>query len=180
MLPRQCNACKCLVTAAVLLLMAAAVPASAADDPCGAAPYRQFDFWVGEWEVSAPDGRRAGHNSITVEQGGCLLVERWQGVEGSTGMSMNFYQPLEQSWRQVWVSPGVEIDVTGGLADGSMVLEGTIVYLKDDRSRGFRGTWTPLEAGRVRQLFEEANEDGEWAPWFEGIYSPLEETAGAP
>ena len=60
--------------------------------PCGTAPYRQFDFWMGDWDVFAPEGKPAvGHSAVTLEQAGCLLVEHWIGVGGSTGTSFNYY-----------------------------------------------------------------------------------------
>lgn len=167
---RRCNRCGYRMTRLVLLLVTAIAPGFAVAAACDAPPYRAFDFWVGEWEVTAADGRMAGRNVITREQDGCLLVERWQGVQDSSGMSMNFYDPVEKVWRQVWVSPDVEIDIAGGMKNGSMVLEGAIVYLENGRLRPFRGTWTPLDDGRVRQFFEERDDEGEWAPWFEGFY----------
>ena len=39
-------------------------------EPCSGAEYRQFDFWLGEWEVES-GGKRAGTNRITRVQGGC-------------------------------------------------------------------------------------------------------------
>jgi hypothetical protein len=157
-----------------LVATAAALPAGAAESGCDSPPFRAFDFWLGEWEVSSADGRRAGRNEISREQHGCVLVERWQGVEDSTGLSMNVYDPVKQRWRQLWVSPGIQIDITGGIVDGSMLLEGILVDLKDGVAHPFRGTWTPLDDGRVRQFFEQANEAGEWTPWFEGFYRRLD------
>lgn len=177
MLPRQCNGCKRLVTLLVTLAAVAAGRVDAASDDCAAPEYRAFDFWVGEWEVTGADGQPAGRNRITSEQRGCVLVERWQSIRDGTGVSMTFYEPLARQWRQVWVSPGIEIDISGGLVAGSMVLEGTVVYLQDERGRGFRGTWTPLPDGRLRQFFEEADGDGGWAPWFEGFYRRVEAPA---
>lgn len=37
--------------------------------------------------------------------------------------------------------------------------------------RGFRGRWSRLDDGRIRQFFEEKGEDGAWNAWFEGFYS---------
>lgn len=191
MLPRLCNGCKRLVIVSSLALVAAlGQPALASENDCTAAPYRAFDFWLGEWEVIEADGEPAGRNEVTREQGGCLLVERWHGIQGGTGMSMNFYDPEVERWRQVWVSPGVQIDIAGGMRDGSMVMEGTILYLRDERVRAFRGIWTPLPDGGLRQFFEEADlqdaaaespgaeparaegvhAEREWTPWFEGFY----------
>ena len=37
----------------------------------------------------------------------------------------------------------------------------------------FRGTWTPLEDGVVRQHFEQSGDDGAtWTTWFDGYYHP--------
>ena len=67
------------------------------------------------------------------------------------------------------------IDISGGSVDGSIVLEGTASYAEGGRRVPFRGTWTPLDDGRVRQYFEEADAAGQWKPWFEGIYRRLDE-----
>ena len=40
-----------------------------------------------------------------------------------------------------------------------------------DLVRPFRGRWTPLPDGRVRQYFEELTPDKKWQPWFEGFYA---------
>ena len=48
-----------LVCASAQSLAAAAQTAP----PCKARPeYRQFDFWVGEWDVQNPQGQTAGTN----------------------------------------------------------------------------------------------------------------------
>jgi hypothetical protein len=77
--------------------------------------FADFDFWVGEWDVTVPDGRRAGTNHIEKMERGCLLVERWTGAVGGTGMSMNYYDPAKARWLQLWVSSnGVVIEIEGG------------------------------------------------------------------
>lgn len=176
----RCNLCKRMVTALLgALIVAAAMPAAgAAEAPCDAAPHRAFDFWLGTWEVALADGTRAGRNVIRSEQQGCVLIERWTGAQGSTGMSMNLYDPVAGAWRQLWVSPQTQIDIAGGRRGDSMVLEGSITYLADGRSHPFRGTWTLLPDGRVRQFFEEAREPGTWTPWFEGFYTAEDAAAG--
>ncbi len=56
-----------------------------------------------------------------------------------------------------------------------MVLRGKIYYINQSLEADFRGTWTPLEDGRVRQFFEQSVDGGEnWSPWFEGFYSRVE------
>lgn len=184
-----CNLCKWLVKLlGVIAIGGAAIaladppeaaPAGGGTAPCGDAPYRAFDFWVGTWQVTGPRGEMAGRNVIEAREGGCVLVEHWHGVQGGSGMSVNFYDPAAGQWRQVWTSPQSQIDIRGNLEGGSMRLEGTIVYLQDGTSKPFRGTWTALPDGRVRQVFEES--DGiDWKPWFEGFYAHLEDAGPAP
>ena len=50
--------------------------------------FAEFDFWVGEWEVHTADGTFAGTNSITRAESGCLLMEKWAGAGGSTGIDL--------------------------------------------------------------------------------------------
>lgn len=144
-------------------------------NPCDAAPYRAFDFWLGEWEVFGTDGNKAGDNIISKEENGCLLLEKWTSAGGGTGQSYNFYDPGLKKFRQVWVSTGANIDYAGGLNDaGEMVMEGEIFY-RNGTSFPFRGTWTPNEDGSVRQYFQQYNPETEtWDDWFTGIYKKPE------
>jgi len=48
--------------------------------PCRTPEYRQFDFWIGDWEVQDPAGQIVGHNLVALEQSGCLIVEHWTGA----------------------------------------------------------------------------------------------------
>jgi len=159
-----------------LLLCLAALPALAQPKPpfdCReSAPHRAFDFWLGKWAVSDAAGERQGSNEVRAVQNGCALEEQWVSVRGGTGQSINFYHPGRGEWHQLWIDGGASIiDIRGGLSGGVMQLEGTIYYLDKGVERGFRGSWTPLDDGRVRQFFEERDETGEWQTWFEGFYS---------
>ncbi len=143
-------------------------------DCAGSEPHRQFDFWLGNWEVHDPSGKLQGFNQIRSVQNGCLLTEHWKSVSGGSGESMNYYDPGSGKWRQLWVDGGASIiDISGGMDDGSMVLTGTIQYLVGGRQADFRGRWTPLPDGRVRQFFEERDAEGNWQPWYDLYYSPL-------
>jgi hypothetical protein len=149
--------------------------------PCNdVAALQHFDFWLGEWDVHMEDGLKAGVNSITKEQGGCVLVERWTSVRGGSGISLNYFDAATAQWVQNWVgADGSVIDIRGSLQDGgSMLLVGTLRYATQTDSTAFRGRWTPLDDGRVRQHFEESKDGGEtWSVWFTGYYSRRSETA---
>jgi hypothetical protein len=135
--------------------------------------FRQFDFWVGEWDVHTADGKFAGKNVIESSHRGCVLIENWAGAGGSTGTSMNYLDQTTGEWVQLWTDAGgSQITIRGGLTDAGMLLEGHIHYISTGITAPFRGLWTPQPDGRVRQFFEQSNDGGKtWEPWFEGYYS---------
>ena len=147
--------------------------------PCAREEFRAFDFWVGEWEVRTAEGKLAGHNRIESSQQGCVLIEHWTGLSGNTGMSINYLDKASGQWVQIWTDAGGgQIDIRGGPTDDGMLLEGRIHYVANGTSASFRGLWTPLPDGRVRQFFEQSNDGGEtWEAWFEGFYSRVESGA---
>jgi hypothetical protein len=157
--------------ALIAALLVSPAGAQTPPPPCTSPEYRAFDFWVGEWIVADEKGVKQGDNSVTKEEGGCLILERWKAVSGNTGQSYNFYDPGPKKWRQVWVSHESVIDYSGGLnAKGEMVLEGEIRY-RDGRARPFKGIWTKQADGGLRQHFEEYDaEKKTWTDWFTGIY----------
>lgn len=137
------------------------------------ARFRDFDFWVGEWEVHDTNGTFVGENSIRREERGCVLTENWSGVKGSTGMSINYLDKVTDEWVQSWhAASGYQIIIRGSLTDEGMLLSGTIHYIANGQTAPFRGLWTAMPDGRVRQYFEQSNDDSAtWQPWFEGFYS---------
>ena len=160
----------------VLLPLAAVAQEASApqQSPCETDErFAEFDFWLGTWDVHDAKGNFAGTNTITREQSGCVLVESWSGVQGGTGMSINYLDKVEDEWVQVWhAASGYQIDIRGGLTDDGMLLTGTIHYINNGTTAPFRGLWTELPDGRVRQFFEQSADGGEtWATWFEGFYT---------
>ena len=142
--------------------------------PCQFMPeFREFDFWIGEWDVNIANGTYAGSNSIQPAERGCLLLENWSSATGGTGQSINYLDKATGEWVQVWnAEGGSQINIRGGLTDEGMLLEGTIHYVANGTTAPFRALFTPLPDGRVRQFFEQSNDGGDtWFTWFEGFYS---------
>jgi len=138
--------------------------------------FAEFDFWVGDWEVHGPAGGFAGTNSIQKEERGCVLLERWLNSVGGTGQSINYVDQITGEWVQVWnAEGGSQINIRGGLTDEGMLLVGTMHTVGTDTTIPFRGLWTLLPDGRVRQFFEQSDDDGEtWTTSFEGFYTRKE------
>lgn len=140
--------------------------------------FAAFDFWVGEWDVHDSQGNFVGNNVIHRAQHGCVLIENWTSATGGTGTSINYLDKTSDRWVQIWTDAGgSQIDIRGAMTEDGMRLVGTIHYVSNATTADFRGLWTPLPDGRVRQFFEQSNDGGEtWSTWFEGFYSrrPLE------
>lgn len=165
-------------TLAVLMLLPlfpfAASARQAPPKACTSGAHRQFDFWVGDWEVTDSAGTTIyGTNNVKLEEGGCLVHENWAGSRGGTGQSLNFFDPLKQQWEQVWVgSDGLVLLITGHLEGASMVLVG------DGMAQGGkvvkqRAAWTRQPDGRVRQFWEQSADGGStWTVAFDGWYRP--------
>jgi hypothetical protein len=162
-----------------MLLFAA--PAGAAGDspvsakpplPCVAPEFHQFDFWIGEWNVTTLDGKHAGWNVIKRELGGCVLTENWTGASGTTGRSFNIYTPEDGHWHQSWVdSHGLLLQLSGGLVAGDMVMSGTTRDAKGAEVLN-RITWHKVDDDHVRQHWEQSSDGGTtWTEAFLGIYT---------
>ena len=141
--------------------------------PCAKRPEsRQFDFWVGEWEVRNPKGQLAGTNSVQLILGDCVIAENWTGARGNSGKSFNFYDAGTGKWHQLWVDDrGGVLRLAGEYRDGAMRFEGETPR-GDGKKTLERLTFTALPDGRVRQFWEQSVDDGKtWSVAFDGTYT---------
>ncbi|MGZ4860896.1 MAG: tetratricopeptide repeat protein [Candidatus Angelobacter sp.] len=126
--------------------------------PCQTAEFRQFDFWVGDWDVHNPAGQMVGTNQVTREQDGCLLVEHWKSGRGiESGTSFNYYDIRDKRFHQIYFdnsgNAGAYPPMAGGLVDNKMVM------ISDEKvSPVFRWTWYVLSPGKVRQMAEQSDD----------------------
>ncbi len=170
----------------------AAQPAQPASPPptpydCSAPEYRQFDFWVGEWDVVSnpetrpasapppPPGRKPARNVITREQDGCVVLETWNDGTGGTGQSFNIYDRMRKQWHQAWVDNGGGLhQYWGEFKDGKMVYVGQVPVGPASPTAGWRTlrvTFTPLGADKMRQFSETLRPDGTWTQNYDLIYT---------
>lgn len=165
-----------VVTVALPAASNAQSTANAAPRPaaCARAEHRQFDFWIGEWDVIGRTGNPAGTNRIRAVHGGCALQEEWSGNGGFSGTSLNAFDASTGRWHQTWIgSDGVLLQLDGGMKDGSMELTGTTAGANGSKTL-HRIRWTPLGGPqpRVRQLWESSTDGGRtWSVAFDGTYS---------
>lgn len=141
-------------------------------------PARQFEFWLGHWEVTTPDGKLAGENVIETMLGGRVLRESYTTAGGYAGHSFNTYNVAEKRWEQYWVdNSGLVLHLIGGLDEaGRMVLQGTRLE-RDGKAVTDRITWSRESDGTVRQLWEQRWSDDEpWSVSFDGTYRRKEKS----
>src|SRR5579872_5707933 len=108
-----------------ILAMLVATPASCTEQAnaapakhCTSAEYRQFDFWVGSWDVYPTGGSQlVAHSLIESVYNGCGVRENWMPLKvENSGGSLNIYVLAEKVWRQTWIdSSGARVDFKGGL-----------------------------------------------------------------
>jgi len=128
--------------------------------PCiYSAEARQFDFWVGDWEVYNPAGQKAGTNSVQLFSDGCGLMENWTSTLGGDGKSINFYDAGTAKWYQSWIgSGGGALRYAGNFKDGAMRFEGET--MANGKKALQRLTFTKIDENTVRQLAESSADEG--------------------
>jgi tetratricopeptide (TPR) repeat protein len=121
---------------------------------------RQFDFWVGEWDVFNPQGRHSGTSSIQGFANGCGILENWTDSFGGTGKSINFYDPGDKKWYQYWVGQnGVPLRYSGVYRDGAVRYEGETTAAGGKKSL-LRLSFFNVDQNTVRQLAETSADEG--------------------
>jgi hypothetical protein len=137
---------------------------------CDATEFRQFDFWVGDWNVTS-SGQPVGTNRVTLEEDGCVVHEHWTGAQGGTGQSFNYYDRIDGQWHQMWVSnSGNVLDLAGTLADDTLTFRGQRRQ-RDGSTLQHRLSFHANPDGSVRQLWQTSTDGGAtWSVAFDGLY----------
>ena len=135
-------------------------------NPCMAdAHSREFDFWVGDWDVNVRGTRQlAGHSLIQIVSGGCAILENWDSP-ASTGKSINFIDPNTNKWKQSWsgsYTNGNQEFTNGVYRDSAMHFD---FETKDTQGNKIIGRFIFYNEGphQVRQFSETSNDNG--ATW---------------
>ena len=172
-----------LVTLALALVLGSPVLAQTPSPKgnCTTDEHRQFDFWVGDWEVRDANGTVQGTNDITLILDGCVVQEHWKGTSGLEGESYNMYSAADGTWSQMWVdTAGRILKLEGGMKKGKMVMRGTTPG-RDGSTVTHEIAWEALKDGRVKQHWRTSNDGGKaWADAFVGFYAKKGSDAAAP
>lgn len=157
-----------------LILFSVALSVVAQQQPtCSSEQHRQFDFWLGEWEVKNPNDQIVGSSKIELVSNKCALLENWRSSQGGEGKSLNYYSILDQKWHQKWIGAnGIPIEFSGAYNKKEKALE----YSGKGVGQGGvpllnKLTFFHLSDDHVRQLWEQSTDDGTtWNTVFDGHY----------
>ncbi len=176
-----------MVRTAVLLLLAAFVlgspPVSAQTKkkkgetslvkgpPCSSSAFHQFDFWIGDWDVTTPQGMKAGLDRVEKVLEGCALLENWSASDGSKATSLSAFDAGSRSWHQTFADDqGTLLILDGEMREGRLVLLGTKQSGKQRTLN--RLSWQSTAADKLRQRWEISQDEGKnWSLLFEGLYT---------
>ena len=91
--------------------------------PCSTPEAAQFDFWIGDWELSWKDSVR-GSNHVERVFGSCAVQENFQDPQTNyLGKSWSVYNANYKMWQQTWIdNRGGYIHLTGKMQGDSMIL----------------------------------------------------------
>jgi len=121
---------------------------------------KQFDFWVGEWELTWPSG--AGKNRISFTLDSAVIMEEFSGEESMAlrGMSVSVFDARAGTWRQTWVdNQGGYLDFEGEFKDGRMILQRSATV--QEKSVLQRMVWDNITADSLDWSWERSDDQGQ-------------------
>jgi len=146
-------------------------------NPCDDDQFRQFDFWLGDWDVaSAGDGIHRGSSHISKEMNGCLVWENWTSAGSSYfGKSYNTWNPNLKRWEQYWVDTSAGVMFFHGTRKDNVM-----DYWTDDVPQTTGGTllrhlqFFNLGPDKVRQWSQGSSDGGKtWHTEYDLIYTRI-------
>ena len=141
--------------------------------PCSTPGAGEFDFWVGDWEVSWDGGH--GRNRVEKILGGCVIHEHFDGSgpggNGLIGRSYSTWSPDLKRWRQTWVdNQGGYLDFDGAMEGDRMVLSRTAQG--DGETFLQRMVWHDIGADAFEWSWERSDDNGTtWNPVWKVHYT---------
>lgn len=141
-----------------------------AQHPCSTPEFRQFDFWIGEWDVYGTNGKKAGNSRISLILDSCIILEEWTSTNATNGIvysgkSFNKYNPSTKQWQQTWVDNvgGSTEYLKGNYTSKKMTFETEPFQFSKDTTAIRKLTFYDIDKNKVRQHGEISKDDG--ATW---------------
>ena len=142
--------------------------------PCSTEQHRQFDFWVGDWEVMNQDDQVIGHSKVELILNDCVIFENWQSANpGYAGKSLNYFNRSTNKWNQKWIDTnGIPIEFEGVFNKQDQALYYTATT-KDREGKEVLNKLSFYKKSKdyVNQIWEQSIDKGKtWTTVFDGHY----------
>lgn len=151
----------------LLIFLSINIAGKAQPRPCGDTVYRQFDFWIGEWEAYGPDGKKAGDSKITLILDSCVILEEWTSASLQQGFryagkSYNTYNATTKQWQQTWVdnAGGSNEYLQGKFENNQIIYTSTPFNYSKDSMAIRKMTFTNINIEKIRQHGEISKDKG--------------------
>jgi len=120
-------------------------------------PVNQFDFWLGEWNVTwGEDGK--GTNHIEHILYGKIIQENFIAPD-LHGMSVSAYDGERRLWCQTWVdNNGTYLDFTGKFEAGKMILSRDAI-VKGQACKQ-KMVWYDIQENKLEWNWERSDDNG--------------------
>lgn len=146
--------------------------------PCSNPEFRQFDFWIGEWEAYGANGKKAGDSKISLILDSCIILEEWTSAAVQQGLryagkSFNTWNAAAKQWQQTWVdNTGNTTAFTKGKFENNKITFITDPFpFSKDTIAIRRLTFFDLGHDKVRQFGEISKDKGTtWMPEYDLEY----------
>lgn len=135
-------------------------------------PASAMHFWVGEWDCYSPNGSLSGTNHLQLVNNNMFIHEQWINSQGQVGQSFNYYDIEEGKWRQIWVDPTRQLEMTAEPGTpGKLLFEGRN-YDQAGNVSYRQMLVLSLDGGRVYQEGRQSQDGQEWSVAYRLIYMP--------
>jgi hypothetical protein len=149
-----------------------------AQKPCSRPEYRQFDFWVGEWEAFGLNGQKAGDSKISLMLDSCVILEEWTSATVNRGLryagkSFNTWNATSKQWQQTWVdnAGGSNEYLVGRFEDNKIIFSSSSFKFSKDTIAVRKMTFTNLSPVKLRQHGQISKDNGvTWATEYDLEY----------
>lgn len=152
--------------------------------PCSDPKAKDFDFWVGTWDLSWPAVQTGGEegklgrgtNRVSKKFGDCVVEENFSTGDGKFfGHSVSVYDPSAGLWRQTWVDSGGGYLSFTGVFDGERLILRTEPVERDEGVVAInRMVFSEITTSSLKWDWQGSKDGGEnWADLWNISYSSV-------
>ncbi len=125
---------------------------------------KQFDFWLGDWNLTWGENGR-GRNVISKILDGKVIQEQFTSLPNDAttpliGLSLSVFNGQTDQWQQTWVdNQGSYLDFKGGMVGDKMILSRMTVI--EGKPVQQRMVWDNIQTDALDWSWERSDDGGQ-------------------